>query len=246
MRGRGRPSEDRSYADQPVGDAAISDQPKGESHDSGNDEGRRRRPLPGRLHHRRAPRSAPSTARKGATVFRDPTEEDRVWALFDWDEAGWESFVSDPRSRRSSRKPATSASRRPPCLAGTYRGVRDDDDDIDRTDRPASASSPIKPGRSRSWASPTPTSPTWSSTTSTRGAACSAIPIELFIEDSATDDDAAAAAAAKLVDRGRMSTSLLGGIYSSTRQAIKGPVVDAGQRRCTSTPSSTRARSATR
>src|SRR3954449_12735061 len=33
---------------------------------------------------------------KGATVFRDPTEENRVWALFDWDEAGWANFVSDP------------------------------------------------------------------------------------------------------------------------------------------------------
>jgi hypothetical protein len=33
---------------------------------------------------------------KGATVFRDPTEENRVWALFDWDEAGWAKFVSDP------------------------------------------------------------------------------------------------------------------------------------------------------
>jgi hypothetical protein len=33
---------------------------------------------------------------KGATVFRDPTDETRVWALFDWDEAGWAKFVSDP------------------------------------------------------------------------------------------------------------------------------------------------------
>ena len=33
---------------------------------------------------------------KGSTVFRDPTEEDRVWALFDWDAEGWQSFVSDP------------------------------------------------------------------------------------------------------------------------------------------------------
>jgi len=33
---------------------------------------------------------------KGSTVFRDPTEENRVWALFDWDEAGWASFVSYP------------------------------------------------------------------------------------------------------------------------------------------------------
>jgi heme-degrading monooxygenase HmoA len=33
---------------------------------------------------------------KGATVFRDPNESDRVWVIFDWDEAGWASFVSDP------------------------------------------------------------------------------------------------------------------------------------------------------
>jgi hypothetical protein len=33
---------------------------------------------------------------KGSTVFRDPTEADRVWALFDWDVEGWQSFVSDP------------------------------------------------------------------------------------------------------------------------------------------------------
>ena len=33
---------------------------------------------------------------KGSTVFRDPTEENRVWALFEWDEQGWVAFVSDP------------------------------------------------------------------------------------------------------------------------------------------------------
>jgi hypothetical protein len=33
---------------------------------------------------------------KGAHVFRDPTEEDRVWVLFDWDAEGWQSFVADP------------------------------------------------------------------------------------------------------------------------------------------------------
>ncbi|TCC02804.1 hypothetical protein [Kribbella soli] len=33
---------------------------------------------------------------KGSTVFRDPNEADRVWVLFDWDEAGWAAFVSDP------------------------------------------------------------------------------------------------------------------------------------------------------
>ena len=33
---------------------------------------------------------------KGSTVFRDPNEEDRVWAIFDWDEEGFQNFVSDP------------------------------------------------------------------------------------------------------------------------------------------------------
>jgi hypothetical protein len=33
---------------------------------------------------------------KGSTVFRDPDEDDQVWVLFDWDEEGWQSFVSDP------------------------------------------------------------------------------------------------------------------------------------------------------
>ncbi|MGH3268679.1 MAG: hypothetical protein ACRDN1_06350 [Trebonia sp.] len=32
----------------------------------------------------------------GVTVFRDPGEDDRVWALFNWDMEGWQSFVSDP------------------------------------------------------------------------------------------------------------------------------------------------------
>jgi SnoaL-like protein len=33
---------------------------------------------------------------KTLTVFRDPNEDDRVWVLFDWDQEGWQSFVSDP------------------------------------------------------------------------------------------------------------------------------------------------------
>jgi hypothetical protein len=33
---------------------------------------------------------------KGALIFRDPVEADRVWVIFDWDEQGWRSFVSDP------------------------------------------------------------------------------------------------------------------------------------------------------
>jgi len=33
---------------------------------------------------------------KGALVFRDPNETDRVWVIFNWDQQGWQSFVSDP------------------------------------------------------------------------------------------------------------------------------------------------------
>jgi hypothetical protein len=33
---------------------------------------------------------------KGAQVFRDLNQPDRVWVVFDWDENGWQSFVSDP------------------------------------------------------------------------------------------------------------------------------------------------------
>jgi len=32
----------------------------------------------------------------GSTVFRDPTEENRMWVLFEWNEQGWANFVSDP------------------------------------------------------------------------------------------------------------------------------------------------------
>src|SRR6476620_1021235 len=35
---------------------------------------------------------------KGSTVYRDPIEEDRVWAIFDWDEDGWMAFATDPET----------------------------------------------------------------------------------------------------------------------------------------------------
>ena len=50
-------------------------------------------------------------------------------------------------------------------------------------------------------------------------------PIELYVEDSATDDDVAHTAAARLVGEADVDL-VVGGIYSSTRQAIKRPVVD--------------------
>ena len=33
---------------------------------------------------------------RGAKLFRDPNEEGRVWILLDWNEEGWQNFISDP------------------------------------------------------------------------------------------------------------------------------------------------------
>jgi len=53
--------------------------------------------------------------------------------------------------------------------------------------------------------------------------------IELYLEDSATTDSVAEAKAAKLVEQDRVDV-LLGGIYSSTRQAIKRAAVEKGKK----------------
>jgi len=53
---------------------------------------------------------------KGALVFRDPSEEDRVWVIFDWDEQGWRSFVSDPEVPPIMRE----AGHRGPPQAATF------------------------------------------------------------------------------------------------------------------------------
>jgi branched-chain amino acid transport system substrate-binding protein len=53
-------------------------------------------------------------------------------------------------------------------------------------------------------------------------------PLELYLEDGATDDAVAAAKAAKLVEQVGVDV-IFGGIYSSTRQAIKGPAVVEGK-----------------
>src|SRR5690242_10869527 len=52
--------------------------------------------------------------------------------------------------------------------------------------------------------------------------------LELHIEDGGTDDAMASAAARKLVEQDRVDV-VFGGIYSSTRQAIKGPAVVEGK-----------------
>ena len=58
---------------------------------------------------------------KGAQVFRDPREEDRVWVFFDWDEAGWQSFVSDPDVPAIMKEAGHIGVPQAARLAGTYR-----------------------------------------------------------------------------------------------------------------------------
>lgn len=54
-------------------------------------------------------------------------------------------------------------------------------------------------------------------------------PLHLHLEDSATNDSVAEAKSRKLIQEDRVDV-LLGGIYSSTRQAIKGPAVVEGKK----------------
>jgi hypothetical protein len=58
---------------------------------------------------------------KGATVFRDPSEENRVWALFDWDEEGWTKFVSDPEVPPIMQQAGHLSKPQPAALLGAYR-----------------------------------------------------------------------------------------------------------------------------
>ena len=53
-------------------------------------------------------------------------------------------------------------------------------------------------------------------------------PVDLYLEDSATTDSVAEAKATKLVQQDQVDV-ILGGIYSSTRQAIKDPAVVNGK-----------------
>ena|SRR5689334_15088408 len=69
--------------------------------------------------------------------------------------------------------------------------------------------------------------------------------VQLVMEDSASDDARAGTVAAKLVQEDQVDV-LLGGIFSSTRQAIKEPAVVEGETLYIYPESSTRARSITR
>lgn len=57
---------------------------------------------------------------KGATVFRDPEQQDRVWVLFDWDADGWAAFVSDPDVPPILKAAGHVGKPQAATLAGTY------------------------------------------------------------------------------------------------------------------------------
>ena len=57
--------------------------------------GRGCRAFPRRLLNQGAEKRAEHGA-KSSTVWRDPNQADRVWALFDWSDEGWKAFVEDP------------------------------------------------------------------------------------------------------------------------------------------------------
>ena len=57
---------------------------------------------------------------KGATVYRDPNEDDRVWVFFDWDVEGWQSFVSDPEVPPILQAAGHKTKPQAAMLSGTY------------------------------------------------------------------------------------------------------------------------------
>jgi len=58
---------------------------------------------------------------KGSTVFRDPTEENRMWVLFEWNEQGWANFVSDPEDPPILKQAGHLGKPQAAALLGEYR-----------------------------------------------------------------------------------------------------------------------------
>jgi hypothetical protein len=58
---------------------------------------------------------------KGSNVFRDPFDEKRVWVLFDWDEKGWQNFVSDPEVLPILKKAGHTEKPQMAQLGGSYK-----------------------------------------------------------------------------------------------------------------------------
>jgi hypothetical protein len=57
---------------------------------------------------------------KGSTVFRDPNQDDWVWVLFDWDEEGFQNFLSDPEVPPIIQEAGHKSKPQPAELGGQY------------------------------------------------------------------------------------------------------------------------------
>ena len=57
---------------------------------------------------------------KGALIFRDPSEDDRVWVIFDWDEQGFKNFLSDPEVPAIIKEAGHVGKPQPAQLGGKY------------------------------------------------------------------------------------------------------------------------------
>ena len=56
----------------------------------------------------------------GATVFRDPNDNARVWVIFEWDDKGWQSFVSDPEVPPIMKEAGHTSKAQAATLSGRY------------------------------------------------------------------------------------------------------------------------------
>ena len=56
----------------------------------------------------------------GATVFRDPIDKARVWVVFEWDEKGWQAFVSDPEVPPIMKEAGHTSKAQAATLAGRF------------------------------------------------------------------------------------------------------------------------------
>ena len=95
-------------------------------------------------------------------------------------------------------------------------------------DRSRSASPPTSPARSAMPAMPTPMSPKIVVKRINDGGGVLGRPLELLIEDTASNESVAVANVRKLIQRDKVDV-VLGGITSSMRNAIKDVIVDARQ-----------------
>ena len=151
--------------------------------------------------------------------------------LFDWDAEGWQSFVSDPEVPPIMQE---AGHKGPPAGGGARRQLRRlTGQTIDATEESSwkhqhALNRPVRVGVIAEQTGPL----------SFMGIADANVAkmvvddinaaggllgrqIELHLEDGETDDEAAEACAAKLVQEDQVDV-IFGGIFSSTRQAIKG------------------------